>query len=117
MKARSQPTNLEEHVVLDCSEPPANLAKGCVSWYMGVADLTAHKIPVAENVDKCHCKVARTGTDPKSSIVGTAPRLQKRCTKMDVRTFPGGARCTNFWWFRGVGPSDFFGFCVPRRRG
>jgi hypothetical protein len=35
MKARSQPTNLEEHVVLDCSEPPANLAKGCVSWYLG----------------------------------------------------------------------------------
>ena len=42
--------------------------------YLGtwVADLTAHKIPVVENVDKCHCKVARTGTDPKSSIVGRA---------------------------------------------
>ena len=40
-----------------------------VPW---VADLTAHKIPVVENVDKCHCKVVRTGTDPKSSIVGRA---------------------------------------------
>jgi hypothetical protein len=42
--------------------------------YLGtwVADLTAHKIPVVENVDRCHCKVPRTGTDPKSSIVGRA---------------------------------------------
>ena len=42
--------------------------------YLGtwVADLTAHKIPVAENAGRCHCKAARTGTDPKSSIVGRA---------------------------------------------
>jgi hypothetical protein len=42
--------------------------------YLGtwVADLTAHKMPVVENVDKWHCKAARTGTDPKSSIAGRA---------------------------------------------
>ena len=72
MKARFQPTNLEEHVVLDCSGPPANALQKVVYLGTWVADLTAHKIPVAENVDKCHCKVVRTGTDPKSSIVGRA---------------------------------------------
>jgi hypothetical protein len=37
--------------------------------------------------------------------------------KMDVLIFAGGAGCTIFWWFRGVGASDFFDFCVLRRRG
>jgi hypothetical protein len=47
----------------------------------------------------------------------TAPQLQKGCMKMDVRFFADVRGCTNFWWFGGVGPSNFFGFCVPRRRG
>jgi hypothetical protein len=39
-----------------------------IHWYLGtwVADLTAHKMTVAEDVDKCHCRAARTGTDPRS---------------------------------------------------
>jgi hypothetical protein len=52
---------------------------------------------------------------PVHILAITAPRLQKRCTKMDVRIFAGGGGCTNFWWWwwwwcGGVGARVFSGF-------
>jgi hypothetical protein len=39
----------------------------------------------------------------RQQVKGSAPQLQKRCTKMDVRFFADVRGCTNFWWFEGGG--------------
>jgi hypothetical protein len=47
---------------------------------------------------------------PWLSSNATAPRLQKRCTKMDVRIFADVRGCTNFWWFWGGRAAIFLAF-------
>jgi hypothetical protein len=60
------------------------------AMYLGtwVADLTAHKMPVVENVDKWHCKAARTGTDPKSSMCSSTDKRALQFQLINAKRVP-----------------------------
>jgi hypothetical protein len=61
-----------------------HLGGGYISWRAGTQKPTSH-----------------FSTASELCALHTAPRLQKRCTKMDVRIFAGGGGCANFWWVGG----------------
>jgi hypothetical protein len=78
----------------------------------GEAEARTGEIIITAIRDQTPARAARA-----RAAISTAPRLQKRCTEVDVRIFAGGGGCTNFWWGVGVGSSVFFGFCVRPRPG